>query len=137
MLEWIQNHETLLWWLAASSVIAFVSTLVAVPILLVRIPFDYYARGKDHAKPSIEFHPMVPAILVIGKNALGCVLVVVGIVLLVLPGQGVLSILVGIALLDFPGKHRLERWIVSRGPVLRSINWLRRRSGRPPLVYGE
>jgi hypothetical protein len=37
-------------------------------------------------------------------------------------------------LLNFPGKYRLERWIAARRPVLRSINWLRRRAGRAPLV---
>ena len=72
--------------------------------------------------------------LMIGKNALGFILVVAGIIMLVLPGQGVFTILIGIMLLNFPGKYRLERWIVARRPVLRSINWLRRRAGRAPLV---
>jgi len=60
-----------------------------------------------------------------------------GIAMLVLPGQGILAILGGIELMDFPGKYRLERWIVSRPAVLRSVNWLRRRMGRPPLVFEE
>jgi len=59
---------------------------------------------------------------------------VAGIIMLVLPGQGIFTILIGIMLLNFPGKYRLERWIVARRPVLRSINWLRRRAGRAPLV---
>jgi hypothetical protein len=73
----------------------------------------------------------------IGRNALGYVFIVVGIVMLVIPGQGVLTIVIGIMLLNFPGKYRLERWLVVRRPVLRSINWLRRRSKRNPLVLGE
>jgi hypothetical protein len=37
-------------------------------------------------------------------------------------------------LLEFPGKYRLERWIVGRRPVFSFINWVRRLSGKPPLV---
>jgi hypothetical protein len=37
-------------------------------------------------------------------------------------------------LTDFPGKFRMARWLVSRSAVRTSINWLRRRAGREPLV---
>ena len=134
MIEWIQSRETVLWWLAALSAILFIATVMAVPMLLSRIPADYFARSRRPGKPWANFHPVVRAVLLTGKNALGLALVVGGIAMLVLPGQGILTILAGISLLDFPGKYRLERWIVSRPPVLRSINWLRRRNGRPPLV---
>jgi hypothetical protein len=72
--------------------------------------------------------------LLTAKNLLGYILIAAGIVMLVLPGQGTLTILIGILLVDFPGKYRLERWVVGRGPVLQSINWFRRRAGRPPLL---
>ena len=52
--------------------------------------------------------------------------------MLVTPGQGVLTIVVGMLLFDFPGKFRLERWLVTRPTVWRSINWLRERAGREP-----
>jgi len=63
------------------------------------------------------------------KNILGLVLVAAGVVMLFLPGQGLLTIFLGIVLMNFPGKYRLERYIVSRGPVLRGVNWIRRRAG--------
>ncbi len=75
--------------------------------------------------------------LLTGKNALGYLFVLMGIAMLVLPGQGILTIMIGVTLLDFPGKYRLERWLVSRRPVLRSINWLRRCAGREPLATTE
>ena len=56
-----------------------------------------------------------------------------GIMLLVLPGQGILTIIVGIILVDFPMKYRLERWLVSRKKVLKSMNWLRKRANKKPL----
>jgi len=134
MIEWIRSNETAFWWLAASTIITFLATLIAVPILVVRIPSDYFSRKKRHGKLRANHHPIVRAMLMIGKNALGFILVVAGIIMLVLPGQGIFTILIGIMLLNFPGKYQLERWIAARRPVLRSINWLRRRAGRAPLV---
>lgn len=134
MIEWIQNNDTALWWLAASTTITFIATLIAVPILVVRIPADYFSRRKRHPRLWANHHPFVRVMLLIGKNALGLVFVVAGIIMLVLPGQGIFTILIGIMLLNFPGKYRLEWWVVTRDPVLRSINWLRRRAGRDLLV---
>ena len=73
------------------------------------------------------------------KNILGAMLVVVGMILVLpgVPGQGVLTILVGVMLLDLPGKRRLERRIVGRPRILRTINGLRKRFGQPPLVLGR
>ena len=116
-----------------ASVVTFVGTLIAVPWLVVRIPADYFAHGKRQRIPWADQHPLVRAVLLTGKSALGCVFILVGVALLILPGQGILTILVGIVLLDFPGKYRFERWLVTRRPVLHSINWLRRRAGEFPL----
>ncbi|MBA3256811.1 MAG: hypothetical protein H0T64_09210 [Pyrinomonadaceae bacterium] len=71
-----------------------------------------------------------------GKNLLGVVLVVVGILLSLpgVPGQGILTILLGVMLLDFPGKPRLEHWLVSRPKILQAINRLRHRFSKPALV---
>ena len=72
----------------------------------------------------------------IGKNILGIVLVVLGVVLSLpgVPGQGLLTILLGVMLLDFPGKHRLEQKLLSKPSIVNTINRLRGRFGKPPLV---
>ena len=61
---------------------------------------------------------------------------IVGIVLSIpgVPGQGLLTILLGVMLLDFPGKRRLELKIVSRPSVLKTVNSLRSKFGKPKLV---
>jgi hypothetical protein len=71
------------------------------------------------------------------KNLLGLVLVLAGIAMMLLPGQGLLTVFVGLLLLEFPGKHRLERRLIGWGPIYRAINRLRRRAGRPPLERGS
>ena len=71
--------------------------------------------------------PDVPAVVGMG-------LIVAGVAMLFIPGQGVLTILIGIMLMNFPGKHALERWLIRRRPIFRSVNWMRAKSGRPPLL---
>jgi hypothetical protein len=134
MVEWIQSHETAIFWIAGTSILTFIGGLIAVPLLAVQIPSDYFTHGRRHRTLWADQHSVVRWVLLLGKNLLGCVFIVTGMIMLVLPGQGMLTILVGIMLLNFPGKHRLARWIIARRPVLRSINWLRRRMGRTPVV---
>nr|WP_206063674.1 hypothetical protein [Oceanimonas sp. MB9] len=55
--------------------------------------------------------------------------------LLVLPGQGLLTILIALVLLSFPGKYRLERRLFMVPTVRNTVNWLRRRAERPPLIF--
>lgn len=134
MVQWIRSHEAILTWLTAASTVTFVVSLIVVPFVIVRIPSDYFAHERDYRKLWADQHLVVRGVLVIAKNLLGYILVAGGIFMLVLPGQGVLTILVGIMFLNFRGKYELERWIVSRRPVLRSINWVRRHAGQAPLV---
>jgi len=137
MHAWLQRHETLLWWLGSVSLVIFVGTIVLVPWLVVGLPSDYFADRKRHAKPKTHWSPPLRALLLAGKNLLGVILVLAGIAMLLLPGQGMLTVVVGIVFLDFPGKYRLERWLATRRPVFRSINRLRRRAGREPLMLSK
>ena len=46
MFDWIQEHKTAAYCLTAGSLVMFVTTLLAVPALIVRIPADYFAQKK-------------------------------------------------------------------------------------------
>ena len=78
--------------------------------------------------------PAIRVGLLVVKNTTGGVLIVAGLAMLLLPGQGLLTLAAGLLLLDFPGKYGVERRLVSRGPVRASLNWIRRRRGREPLT---
>jgi hypothetical protein len=115
--------------------ITFSLSLVIVSIIVVRIPKDYFK--KDHPRKVLpNHHPAVRYLAIVGRNVLGILLVALGIVMSLpgVPGQGILTILLGIMLLDFPGKQTLEHKLVSRPQVLKAINKLRRRFGKPELV---
>lgn len=133
MPDWINDHTILLAWLVTASGVTFLATLFIVPWLVVRIPPDYFTHRKRHHQARQSRHPMIQVTLVIAKNVLGCLFVVIGFLMLFLPGQGIMTMLIGVMFLDFPGKYHLERRLVSYGPVFRSINWLRHRTGREPL----
>jgi len=135
VLQWIDAHSALLWWLAASSVVMFIASLIVVPLVIARIPADYFAHQERPARPRRSWPTVTRMIYVMLKNAIGLVLVVAGIVMLVLPGQGLITLFIGLTLMDFPGKYRLERHIVAYPGVRQAMNWLRARRGAPPLRF--
>ena len=134
MIDWLQTNEVLLWWLLLVSIITFTLTLIAIPFFLTRIPADYFSHEKNIRAPWSKGHPLIQIPLLIIKNTFGMILIAAGIILLVLPGQGILTMLVGLILLDFPGKYRAERWVIERKYILQSINWIRVKAGETKLV---
>jgi hypothetical protein len=133
MFEWIQANEIALWWMLATSVGTFVAAMIGAPLWVINIPRDYFSE-KTRKRKRLANLDMTGTLLAIGRNFLGGILVLIGVLMLVLPGQGLITILVGVMLMDLPGKYRIARWIVIRPPVLQSMNWIRRRAGRAPLV---
>ena len=136
-LDFITKNETLLWMLGIVSLITFLASLIIIPWLVVRIPVDYFAEKKRHRMPWANQHPVVRWTLLIIKNLFGVVFIILGIAMLVLPGQGLLTILIGIIFLNFPGKYRLERWLIQLKPVHRAVDWLHHRAGKEPLIFGN
>lgn len=133
MIDWISSHDDLLVMAVQASLVIFIATLIFVAWYLVRIPPDYFSRTQEKQFKPAGLTPTA-VIVRIAKNIVGYVLIVAGIVMLALPGQGLLSILAGLMLVDFPGKESLQRRIVMRPAVLNSINWIRRQAGRQPLA---
>ena len=133
MREWISEHQAFLWWLGVFSAIAAIASVVTGPWFLVRLPEDYLTRDHSHDVFLPKVHPLIRWPTLVLKNALGLTLVLAGIAMLVLPGQGVLAMVAGLMLLDIPGRRRAVRWIMGRKKVLRGINWIRRKGHHPPL----
>jgi hypothetical protein len=133
MLDWSVSTDQVVFGLIAFAAGVLVSSIV-VGALLVLISPDHFVAPKDALRRRIRSAPLRVA-AVVGKNLLGVVLVAAGVLLSVpgVPGQGLLTILVGLVLLDLPGKRKLELKLVSRPKVLAAINRLRRRFGRAPL----
>ena len=119
--------------LTVASAIGFVASLIAIPMILVRLPADYFDTRiprhwmKDH-------HPVLRLLGLVIKNVVGVVFLLAGFAMLFLPGQGVLTMLIGISLMDFPQKRALEARMVGQPTVLGVINSMRQKFGKPPLT---
>jgi len=129
------NHhqEMLLLWASGLSLAGLVATVMGVPWVVVRLPHDYFNQSHRAVWRYRGDEPWYALLLGGIKNLVGALLVLLGVVMLVTPGQGLLTLLVGLLLMNFPGKYRLERWLVGRRGVLAALNWLRARGGHQPF----
>jgi len=132
LLDWIQEHENFLYVFAVFSAVSLIIIAAIAPLIIVRMPDNYFTQTHRQkvAKPT---QPAYRYSLLIFKNSLGSLFVVAGFLMLFIPGQGLLTMLIGLMLMDFPGKYRIERWLVCNTGVLKPLNWLREKKGKPPL----
>ena len=129
--QWIPVD--VLYGLALASVIGFIGSLIAIPLILVRLPADYFdTRTPRHWMK--DHHPVLRLLGVVVKNVVGVGFVLAGFAMLFLPGQGLLTILIGVSLMDFPKKRALEAKMVGQPTLLGVINAMRHKFGKPPLT---
>jgi hypothetical protein len=109
-------------------------SLALVTIVLVRMPADYF-RGDRPNSDAAAGPTWKRTARRVGKNALGVLLILLGVLLSLpgVPGQGFLTILIGLTLVDFPGKRKLEIRIMRNHAVLAGANAIRRRFHKPPF----
>jgi UPF0716 family protein affecting phage T7 exclusion len=126
--------ELMLWGVGVYAVSTIVGlaivgyVLVKLPPTYVRDPVPQHFWGDRH--PALRYGAAAL------KNALGAVLLVIGVILALpgVPGPGMLTMFVAVLLLDFPGKVRIVRWLLSRELILATVNRLRARFNVPPLT---
>jgi hypothetical protein len=99
--------------------------------LVALIPEDYFINKRVTKIRSIN--PMLWYVVLIIKNIIGYSLILGGVMMLVLPGQGIFTIIIGLMLSNYPGKYSIERRFIAIPSILKSINWLRRKSNKPPI----
>lgn len=129
-----RDHLLILKWLSLGSFVTFCATPLLIMLIVLNLPADYFAYSVKHRPKVFTNHSLVYLMFNVAKNILGFIFLLTGLVLLFLPGQGVLTILIGVMLMDFPGKFRLERRLIAKPGVRETIDRLRRRFNKPPLV---
>ena len=129
-------YEFLLPWITLLTITGLVMVLasaVALPWLLLRIPAEYFVT-KHRPKPDRSLFGWLIWLL---RNFVAIVLLISGLLMLALPGQGLLTILIAISCSTFPGKYRLERAIIRRRMVFNAANWIRSRYHHPPIIHPD
>lgn len=135
MHHWGHLHATLfLTGMGILGILTFVGSLIALPVLIARLPADHFVARRSPPPPGNSAHPIRDALLRIGRNLLGSMLVLGGAAMLVLPGQGILTIAIGLLMMDLPKKRAFQAWVLSWRPVHRGLNWLRRKANQPEFV---
>ena len=129
--EFLSDYKIYLVWLGTLSFIIFIFSLLTIKWLVALIPSDYFIK-KNNSKFRSDY-PIFWLASIIIKNLVGYTLIVGGIFMLVLPGQGLFTIFVGLMLSNYPGKYFIERKFIAIPSVLKTINWLRKKSNKPPL----
>ena len=135
--RWAGEHPDALAWAFGLSVVLFGGSLILIPVLIARMRRDYFVAPDPDEHTWLGRHRIARATARFAKNALGGVLLLAGIAMMVLPGQGIITVLVALSLLEFPGKRALELRLIRQPQVSTVINWIRARSGRPPLIIPD
>lgn len=129
---WAQQAEFWQAVTAAGLALFLLGVLVSfflVPRFLRSIPSDYFIRRE--LKPVTGQNRRFIRAL---RNFAGLLLMMLGVLLLVLPGPGYLTILIGLVVSDFAWKYRFGRWVLRRRGLRSAVDRLRERAGMAPLM---
>ena len=133
MIEELLNYKNIFIVFTIISVITFILSIVFIPFLFINLSPDYF---KQKRQPLINYkNSFLRYLALIIKNILGYIIIILGILMLFIPGQGLLSIIIGILLVNFPGKKKLEYYFFTNKKISSSINVIRRRAGKEEINF--
>ena len=131
LIEIFNIYKDLILWFGSISLFVFLFSLLSLKWLVSLIPEDYFINKKDSKIKTNNI--LIWYIVLIFKNLIGYSLILGGIMMLVLPGQGLFTIIIGLMMSNYPGKYSIEKKFIAIPTILKSINWLRRKSNKPPI----
>ncbi len=137
MLDIILQNKTLLIGIGIMSVVTFLGSLIIIPILIINMDDDYFETKKKDTEDRSKAFNFFAIIIIVVKNILGILFVLAGVLMLVLPGQGIVTILIGISIANFPGKRKLELKLIRLTAIHNAINWIRAKAKKPPIIIPE
>lgn len=131
VIEVVMQSPSVLAWITVVSVAGFIFSVSGIARLVCWLPANYFVVFNTPQKGPKLFRPQIR----IAKNFAGGVLICLGLVMLIVPGQGLLTLFLGLVIMDFPGKKKVIRYLIRLKTIQNSLNWIRRKKGRPPFVF--
>jgi hypothetical protein len=125
----------LLFLLGSLSIFILIISVFMMVLIISFLPEDYFKSENRNLISSVQnsHYPLLKLLVLITKNFFGVLLLLSGILMLVLPGQGILTIITGLVFMDYPGKYKFERKLLRQKGVINSINWIRSLLNKPSL----
>lgn len=128
------DFRTFVTWLALLSLFTFILSLISLPFIIRRIPSDYFLKLSKE-QPKVKGYDIKSVLIILFRNIFGFCLLLAGVAMLFLPGQGLITILISLILMDFPGKKRVIAYLTGKKSVQKSIDWVRKKSKRKPIKW--
>jgi hypothetical protein len=121
----------------------FVSVIyfIVVSYIITQMDKRYFIRQKKDdalAKKTpkkVLIHNILDYVIKAAKIIIGVFLLMCGILMLVLPGQGIITMIIGLSLIPFPGKDKFEQNLLARKSVRSSLNWIRAKANKDPFIF--
>ena len=132
-IQWFADHPEVLIGIGISSIFIFLISILGISWFVAQIPEDYFLLSKRQTSKWQQQKPILRFVVVVAKNILGLSLIIGGLLMLVLPGQGLLTIVTGLLLINYPGKYKLEQKLVLMPSIYKALNWIRFKAKKPPL----
>lgn len=120
--------------LGALSLATFLLSLLFIPRLISGLSTDYFLQLSEGQKTHRRGEKLYLLKIVL-SNTLGLFLIIAGLLMLFLPGQGLLTIFLGLILLNFPGKKKLLQRLIRNKRIQYSLNWLRKKYRKDPFHW--
>ena len=135
IISWSSMNSDLLFLLGSLSIFILIISVFMMVLIISFLPEDYFKSENRSLISSVQNsrYPLLKLLVLITKNFFGVLLLLSGILMLVLPGQGILTIITGLVFMDYPGKYKFERKLLRQKGVINSINWIRSRLSKPSL----
>ena len=130
MVASLNQFEDMLVIIGIISGVVFIISLLLMPYLLGLMPSNYFLKNSEK---QLKINKPFDLIKLTLKTLIGFILLIAGIIMLVTPGQGLVSILLGLFLMEFPGKRQLELKLINHHPTFKTLNWLRSKANKPPF----
>ena len=135
IISWSSMNSDLLFLLGSLSIFILIISVFMMVLIISFLPEDYFKSENRNLISSVQNsrYPLLKLLVLITKNFFGILLLLSGVLMLVLPGQGILTIITGLVFIDYPGKYKFERRLLRRKGVINSINWIRSCLSKPSL----
>jgi hypothetical protein len=130
----LNQYSYLLEYLAVLSVLTFVVSLVCIPLLVARLPRDYFMPRQPQPL-NLTSISLGAILLLLVRNIVGLILFLAGVAMLFLPGQGVITMVIGIAVMSFPYKRRLLTILTRPVSVRKGLDWIRHKMHKESFYW--